>query len=84
MKFDLEQFKKNVNLKIGKVEYLEEMGVIFINILDSNIKHLRVADKFSENSNCINICHGESSKNGYWWDGELDYIKLNEFLLQYN
>ena len=83
MKFDIIEFKKNSDFEVSKYEVLDDMNVMFIDIKDSYIKHLRIyTGEFSKKDNCINVYCGESSKFGYWWNGELDYKRLNTFLIE--
>ena len=86
MRFNQEKFKDALSgtpLKLGEVE--KEGQCIYVYLVDSNIKYIRVhGGEFAEKNNCINIYHGESTKNGYWWDGELNYNKLVDELIKYN
>lgn len=86
MRFNREKFYEallGTPLKIAEV--IKQGQCIYVEFEDSNISCIRIhAGEFGEKSNCINIYHGESTKNGYWWDGELNYTDLASELLQYH
>lgn len=73
-------------ITISSVESKEIPDVVYVNFDESNIKWIRAAATYDLKNNCINIYHGYKgcSKNGYWWDGSLDYAKLAAELLQYH
>ena len=87
-KFILNKFKEALKeqnvLEIENYEEVKELNVAYVYFKDSKLKYLRVPLNSKDENNCINIYHSKSSKNGYWWDGGLDYSSLVEELLKYS
>lgn len=85
--FNVEEFKniaEQNGLIIEDVQEQPEMGVIYISFEDDKLKYIRVAKEYEGKNNCINIYHGESTKNGYWWNEKINYEDLTKDLLQYS
>ena len=88
-KFKLTLFKKlakEIGLKVdmGKTEKIEN-NVYEIYFNDSYVKYIKPAiyNNPTQKSHCINIYCGDTgdTKQGYWWDYELDYNDLVKFIL---
>lgn len=83
--FNLEKFKEALSgtpLKIREV--IRQHQVIYVEFENSNISCIRInSGNFVTKNNCINIYHGDSTKNGYWWDGELKYKDLVNEIMKY-
>ena len=72
------------NLIVESMEPVHKSTVLYIDFEDHNLSHIKVPLRYNKNSdNCINVYHGESTKNGYWWTGVLDYEDLVDELLTY-
>ena len=91
-KFKLTLFKqlsKEMGLLVdsSNVSYYTDRKVYYIPFKDSNLQFIKVAsyNKPTEPNHCINIYTGPNgdTKNGYWWDYELDYNDLINELLTY-
>ena len=78
----------NVGIKVDKVKrnILMNPESVYIEIIFSNIKLLRIHEKIEEKYNCINIYSGTDGgrKNGYWYDSNIDYKDFAKELLQYH
>ena len=87
-KFSITEFKKHTDFKVEKSKFskkekelVKEMQVIYVDSDDDFFRYLRIWDgEFHKKNNCINVYCGESSKFGYWWDGNIDYVEFNKFL----
>lgn len=91
-KFKLTLFKqlsKEMGLIVdsSNVNYYTDRKVYYIPFKDSNLQLIKVSSYYnpSESNHCINIYTGPNgdTKNGYWWDNELDYKDLIRELLTY-
>lgn len=91
-KFKLTLFKElskemSLPVDVKNVEYLTDLKLYYIPFKDSNLKAIKVSsfNNPEENGHCINVYSGQSgdTKNGYWWDGTLDYKDLINTLLEY-
>lgn len=90
-KFDMAELTKELNkvgILIENIEKPEDTRVFYVNIEDSNIKYLKFPQNYDskEKNHCINIYSGKNgdTKNGFWWNHEIDYKKLANELLQYH
>lgn len=91
-KFKLTLFKqlsKEMGLIVdsSNVSYYTDRKVYYIPFKDSNLQFIKVSsyNNPAESNHCINIYTGPNgdTKNGYWWDNELDYKALITELLTY-
>jgi hypothetical protein len=89
-RIDITELKNSLN-KVGiEIEDIteERNGCLYVDIKDSNINWLRFAIEYNDKqkNHCVNIYQGEhgDTKNGYWWDYELNYDELANDLLQYH
>ena len=88
-KFKLTLFKKlakEAGFKVSqsKTEKIADSTIYLIDFEGSYIKYIKphIFNNPSETGHCINIYCGESgdTKQGYWWDNELNYTDLVHFL----
>lgn len=90
-KIDLQEMVKSlydVGINIDKITRNIWMNpeMVYIDIKNSNIQFLRLHDVIAEKYNCINIYSGTNggTKNGYWYDKNIDYKDFANELLQYH
>ena len=86
MLFNIDKFKRAAKGKLEIENYeIINLGsdIVYVDFKESNVIYIKAPLVYKDKYNCINIYHGDSSKNGYWWDGELDYNDLVNKLLQY-
>lgn len=85
--FDIELFKKEAEkagLLITEIDERKEMETGYVHFKGGNLRYIRYAMTCSSSNNCINIYHGKSTKNGYWWTGNINYENLVNELVKYN
>ena len=91
-KFKLTLFKKlskemGLLVDSSNVSYYTDRKIYYIPFKDSNLQCIKVSsyNNPTQSNHCINIYTGPNgdTKNGYWWDNELDYKDLIKELLTY-
>lgn len=88
-KFKLTLFKKlakEIGLKVDQSRSEKtDSGVYYIYFTEGYVKYIKPAvyNNPAETGHCINVYCGDSgdTKQGYWWDNELDYNDLVKFLV---
>ena len=88
-KFKLTLFKKlakEIGLKVDQSRSEKtEAGVYYIYFTEGYVKYIKPAvyNNPNQKNHCINIYCGENgdSKQGYWWDNELNYNDLVNYLV---
>lgn len=82
----LQEALTHADIRVISIDHEAVPGTVYIHFEDSNLKWIRAASAYDGKNNCINIYHGPmgGTKNGYWWDGPLDYKQLAEELMRYH
>lgn len=85
--FELERFKEELDkspLKISETDNGVIKNILYILFEGSKVKYITVPLQYEGKHNCINIYHGESTKNGFWWNHKLNYRELVRELEKYH
>lgn len=84
--FDVSKFietLKGSSFTVHSINTEQSTDSTYISFNEDRLFYIRVPKRYRGENNCINIYHGESSKNGYWWNGELIYANLILEMLKY-
>lgn len=82
---ELETALENASIKIKEVrESKSDSDATLIIFKNSKLRYIKVPKEYDGLHNCINIYHGKSTKNGFWWNHKISYKQLVNELLKYH